>query len=249
MSDIPPFLSRMEPLFSPEAITRLGRARVLVAGLGGVGSHAAEALARAGVGKLTLVDGDRVEITNINRQLPALHSTVGRLKTEVMRERLSDIHPSLQIETVPRFLEPDQWEELLDATSYDYVVDAIDTLSPKIHLIRAALERKIPLVSAMGSGGKIDPSRVRVVDISQTRDDYLARMVRKRLHKAGIRSGFKAVFSDERPPKSAVVPVPDGEFKKSAYGTVSYMPALFGLLAAAEVIRDLTREFFSRKED
>jgi len=217
------------------------RSHVLVAGLGGVGAYAAESLARAGIGKFTLIDGDVIEETNINRQLLALHSTLGRPKAEVMAERIRDINPDARIEIIDRFSAPDDWEEILKAAP-DYVVDAIDTLSPKIYLIAATLQKNIPLISVMGSGGKTDPASVKIADISRTYNDYLARMVRKRLKKHGIRSGFKTVFSAQLPDKNALVLSKNTEYKKSAYGTISYMPALFGLFAAAEVIKDLTEK-------
>jgi len=217
------------------------RSHVLVAGLGGVGAYAAESLARAGIGKFTLIDGDVIEETNINRQLLALHSTLGRPKAEVMAERIRDINPDARIEIIDRFSAPDDWEEILKAAP-DYVVDAIDTLSPKIYLIVATLQKNIPLISVMGSGGKTDPASVKIADISRTYNDYLARMVRKRLKKHGIRSGFKTVFSAQLPDKNALVLSKNTEYKKSAYGTISYMPALFGLFAAAEVIKDLTEK-------
>ena len=241
MNRIPPFLERMRGLYSDAQIQRLLNAHVLIAGLGGVGGYAAEALARAGTGAFTLIDGDKVEISNINRQLLALHSTTGKSKAALMAERIKDINPQARVEVIDRFMEPGDFEKLFD-TSFDYVVDAIDSLSPKIYLITEAMKRGLPLISVMGSGGKKDPSKIRVADISETRDDFFARMVRKRLKKHGIRKGFKAVFSTELQDKAALVKQEDMPYKKSAYGTVSYMPAIFGMTAAAEVIRALAGE-------
>ncbi len=175
----------------------LRRAHVLIVGLGGVGAYAAEMIARAGVGRLTLADADTVNVTNINRQLVALRSTVGRPKGEVLAERLRDIDPGIELTVVGRYIKDEETYALLDAAHYDYVVDAIDTLSPKLALIAAALERGYPLVSSMGAGAKMDPTKLEIEDISRTHHCPLAHMLRKRLHKIGIRKGFQAVFSPE----------------------------------------------------
>ncbi len=229
---------RMALLLSNEQMKALKNARVLIVGLGGVGSFAAETLARAGVGNLTLVDGDRVDTTNINRQLPALHSTVGKYKTEVMKERLMDINPELNIQIINRFLAPGEFDELLKEP-FDYVIDAIDSVSPKIDLIVAAKKHRKKIISAMGAGGKTDPSKILVRDISKTREDFLARTIRKRLKKHGISKGVKCVFSTELQDKTSLEYTDNTHYKKSYYGTISYMPALFGMFAAAEVIRTL----------
>jgi len=241
MEYIPDFLKRMEGLYSPAQIKRLGESHVWVAGLGGVGSYAAEALARAGIGKFTLIDGDHVEITNINRQLLALHSTLGKSKAHLMAERVADINPKAEIQIIDRFLTPDEWEELME-NKPDYILDAIDSLTPKVYLLATAKRRNIPLISVLGTGGKKDPSLIRIADLFHTRNDYLARMVRKRLRKHGIREGISAVYSPEKPDKKALLYTEGSDYKKSAYGTVSYIPAIFGLTAASVVINDLAGE-------
>ncbi len=226
-------------LLKTAGLQKLQQAHVLVVGLGGVGSFAAEFLTRSGVGQLTLVDGDTVDITNINRQLPALHSTIGRPKTEVVADRLRDINPELKLHLINKFIEPDGFEDLVSSAKFDYVIDAIDSVSPKIYLILAAKRKKIKIVSAMGAGGKMDPSKVKVADISKTRDDFLARVIRKRLRKQGIQKGVKCVFSTELQNTDSLQMTDNTDFKKSHYGTISYMPALFGLHAAATVINYL----------
>ena len=226
-------------LFGQEAFQKLQRAHVLVVGLGGVGAYAAETIARAGVGRLTIVDADRVQPSNLNRQLVALHSTLGRPKADVLAQRLRDINPELQLTVVERYIKDEATDELLDAAPYDYVVDAIDTLSPKVNLILAALKRNMPLVSSMGAGAKVDPTQIEAKDISKTHHCPLAHALRKRLHRAGVRRGFTAVFSAEEPIFSSVVECEDEQNKKSSVGTVSYMPAAFGCAAASVVIREL----------
>ena len=228
-------------LFGNEKLQMLRDARVLVVGLGGVGAYAAEMIARAGVGSMTIADADTVSASNINRQLIALHSTVGRSKAELMAERLLDINPDMELRAVDRFIKDDETYALLDSARFDYVVDAIDTLSPKLALIKGALDRNIPLVSSMGAGAKTDPTRMEIADISKTHHCPLAHMLRKRLHKLGIRSGFRAVFSPE-PVREGAVVLCDEQNKKSNMGTVSYIPALFGIGCASVVIRDLVKE-------
>jgi len=241
------WLERTKLLLGKESLEKLKNAHVLVVGLGGVGSFAAEFLVRAGLGKITIVDGDRVEESNINRQLPALQSTVGELKTVVMEKRLLDINPDMDLTKISRFIEPDEFDELLSQTHYDYIVDAIDSVSPKIYLIVAAKRKKIKIISAMGAGGKTDPSKVKISDISKTRDDFLARTIRKRLKKFKINKGVKCVFSTELQNPDALQMTDNTGYKKSHYGTISYMPALFGLYAAAEVIKYLTKNHENTK--
>ncbi len=231
--------NRTSLLLKPNRIKKLQKSHILVVGLGGVGSFAAEFLVRSGVGQLTIVDGDQIDISNINRQLPALHTTIGQYKTDIMQQRLIDINPELQLKTITKFLNPDDFDKLLQKNNYDYIIDAIDSVSPKIYLILAAKKYKIKIVSAMGAGGKIDPSKVLVKDISKTRDDFLARVIRKRLKKHGIHKGVKCVFSTELQDISALQMTDNTGYKKSHYGTISYMPALFGLHAAATAIRYL----------
>lgn len=235
------WLERTELLLGEEKLGRLRRAHVLVVGLGGVGAYAAEMIARAGVGRMTVADADMVNGTNINRQLVALHSTVGRPKAEVLAERLRDINPEIDLSVVNRYIRDEETYALLDAARYDYVVDAIDTLSPKLALIAAALERRLPLVSSMGAGAKTDPTRMEIADIAKTHHCPLAHMLRKRLHKAGIRSGFKAVFSAE-PVREGATILCEEQNKKSNTGTISYLPALFGIGCASVVVRGVIGE-------
>ncbi|MDR2205282.1 MAG: tRNA threonylcarbamoyladenosine dehydratase [Flavobacteriaceae bacterium] len=237
------WLERTELLIKKSGVEKLQNAEILIVGLGGVGSFAAEFLARAGIGKMTIADGDFVEITNINRQLPALHSTIGKLKTEIMAERLLDINPKLELTKISEFLSPEKMSEILDFKNYDYVLDGIDSLSPKLELIKAARKRKIKIVSAMGAGGKTDPSKVLVRDISKTRNCYLAKQVRKRLKKEKIHKGFRCVFSTELQQSDSLKMTDGSDFKKSFYGTISYIPAIFGLYAAAEIIDFLLNRY------
>ena len=232
---------RTEMVLGDRALDRLSRCHVAVFGLGGVGSYAAEILARSGVGELTLVDQDTLSLTNINRQLVALHSTVGRPKAEVLAERLRDINPTLELHVVDKYIKDEETDLLLDSARFDYAVDAIDTLSPKLALILGALKRGIPLVSSMGAGAKTDPTRLEIEDISRTHHCPLAHMLRKRLHKAGVRSGFKAVFSAE-PVREGATILCEEQNKKSNTGTISYLPALFGIGCASVVVRGVIGE-------
>ena len=238
-------------LVGEDGIARLSSARVAVIGVGGVGGYAAEMIVRAGVGHILILDSDEVSVSNRNRQLLALNSTVGRPKCQVLKERLLDINPDLDIVTVEKFIiaegaVPDSGFEdasgtpsqLLGAYEFDYVVDAIDTLSPKLELIKYCMDRKIPLVSSMGAGAKFDVTRIRITDISKSFQCPLAHMVRKRLGKMGIRKGFKAVFSEEKADRSYIV-LEAGRNKKSQVGTISYLPASFGCACAQAVITGL----------
>ena len=235
------WLERTELLLGAEKLEKLRAAHVLVVGLGGVGAYAAEMNVRAGVGRMTVADADTVNPTNINRQLVALHSTVGRPKAEVLAERLRDINPALELHVVDKYIKDEETDLLLDSARFDYAVDAIDTLSPKLALIAAALERRLPLVSSMGAGAKTDPTRLEIEDISRTHHCPLAHMLRKRLHKAGIRSGFKAVFSAE-PVREGATILCEEQNKKSNTGTISYLPALFGIGCASVVVRGVIGE-------
>lgn len=232
------WLERTELLFGKETVGRLRDKNVLVVGLGGVGAYAAEMIARAGVGRMTIVDGDTVSISNINRQLPALHSQVGRSKAEVMAERLRDINPEIQLTVVDEFIKDERMVQLLEK-KYDYVVDAIDTLSPKVFLICHSVRLGLKIISSMGSGGKTDPTKLQIADISKTYNCKLARAIRKRLHRKGIDKGVPVIFSTELTDKAAVVEVDDEKNKKSTVGTISYMPAMFGIFCASKVVRDL----------
>ncbi len=221
-----------------EKLEMLRDSSVLVAGLGGVGSFAAEMICRAGVGSITIADGDTVHTTNRNRQLPALKSNEGRLKVDVMGERLYDINPGVRLTMVKEYLRDEGMIEVLER-GFDYVVDAIDTLSPKVFLICHSVMRSIPIVSSMGAGGRFDPLAVRVSDISETTDCPLARILRKRLHRLGVREGVTAVWSPEPVDKSKVIPSEGERNKASVVGTISYMPAAFGIACASVVIRKL----------
>ncbi|CEJ71983.1 tRNA threonylcarbamoyladenosine dehydratase [Chryseobacterium oranimense] len=236
------WLERTELLIKEEGLEKLNKAKVLVIGLGGVGSFAAEFLARAGVGNMTIVDGDTVDITNINRQLPALHSTVGQHKVEVVAERLLDINPKINLVKINEFLNPERMDEVLDSDKFDYILDCIDSVTPKLCLIKAARKRKIKLVSSMGAGGKTDPSKVMVRDISKTQNCYLAKQIRKRLKKEKINKGFRCVFSNELQKEESLKMTDGTNYKRSFYGTISYIPAIFGLYAAAEVINHLVKK-------
>jgi tRNA threonylcarbamoyladenosine dehydratase len=232
------WLSRTEMLLGAEGLKKLKSASVLVVGLGGVGAYAAEMICRAGVGSMTIVDGDTVHPSNRNRQLLALKSTSGQSKAELMGSRLLDINPALKLEAINEYIKDERMIGILDA-GFDYIVDAIDTLSPKIFLIYHSLQRKYPVVSSMGSGGKFDPLKISIADISETTDCTLARILRKRLHRLGVREGFTAVYSPETIDKKKIIPTTGEQNKASVVGTISYMPAAFGVACASVVIRDL----------
>lgn len=235
------WLERTELLVGTDKLGRLKKANVLVVGLGGVGAVAAEMICRAGVGKMTIVDGDNVEISNRNRQLPALVSTTGASKANILEQRFRDINPDIDITVLNEFICDHRTEELLDSQSFDYVVDAIDTLSPKVFLIHNTIQRGMSIVSSMGAGGRLDPSQVRTADISATFNCKLARMMRKRLSRLGILKGVKVVFSPE-PVDEKAVRQEEAKNKKSTVGTISYMPAVFGCFVASIAIRDLLNE-------
>jgi tRNA A37 threonylcarbamoyladenosine dehydratase len=227
---------RAELLFKKEGLDKLKKAHVLVVGLGGVGSFAAEFIARAGVGTMTIVDGDVVDITNINRQLPALHSTVGEPKVDIVGDRLMDINPELKLIRLKEFLSPERAYELV-TNEYDYVLDCIDSITPKLNLILSAKRKKVKIISNMGAGGKYEAAKVRVSDISKTEVCPLAKTIRKRLKKEGVSKGIKAVYSTETPDQSSLKMTDGKNFKKSFFGTNSWMPALFGLHAAETVVK------------
>lgn len=232
---------RAELLFKEEGLTNLKNSNVLVVGLGGVGSFAAEFLVRAGVGSMTIVDGDTVDITNINRQLPALHSTVGLPKVHVVGDRLLDINPELNLIRLEEFLSPERAYELV-TPDFDYVLDCIDSLTPKLNLLVASKRKKVKVISSMGAGGKYEASKVKVRDISRTEYCPLAKNIRKRLKEHKISKGVKAVFSTEVPDQSSIKLTDGKNFKKSFYGTNSWMPCLFGLHAAETVIKHLLKK-------
>lgn len=235
------WLSRTELLIGKAGLDRLLQSNILIIGLGGVGSFAAEFVARAGVGKLTIVDGDDVEASNRNRQLPALATTEGQSKATLMEERLKAINPEIEITVVRNFLMPDEVDGLM-SQPFQYVIEAIDSITPKATVIATAVLKGLPIVSSMGAGGKIDPTRLQVADISKTHTCPFAQYVRKRLAKMGIRNGVKAVFSTEYVIKESLMLTDGSRFKKSAYGTISYLPATFGAVCASVAIRDLLNE-------
>lgn len=231
---------RTELLLGAEKLEKLNHAHILITGLGGVGAHTAEQLVRAGIGNLTIADADVIEPTNINRQLPALHSTLNQKKVNVLSDRLKDINPKVKLEVIDEFLRDQRMIEVLK-TPFDFVVDAIDTLAPKVYLIYHSIQNHYPVVSSMGSGGKTDPAKVTIADINKTHHCQLARMVRKRLHKLGIRKGVQTVFSPELTKKEAVTEEHSTN-KASNVGTISYMPAVFGCFCASVVINHLTAD-------
>lgn len=230
---------RTRLLMGDEKMERLQKAHVLVVGLGGVGAYAAEMIARAGVGRMTLVDGDTVQPSNLNRQLPALCSTLQQPKAQLVADRLLDINPSLQLKVLPLFLTAEQIPSLLDEAPYDFVVDAIDTLAPKCTLIAEALQRRIPIVSSMGAGAKSDVTQVRYADLWDTYHCGLSKAVRSRLKRMGIRRKVPVVFSTEQADPRAVILTQGEQNKKSTCGTVSYMPAVFGCYLAGYVLKHL----------
>lgn len=230
--------SRTRLLLGDEACDALRSAHVLVMGQGGVGSYCAEYLVRAGVGRITIADGDVVDPSNRNRQLCALSSTEGKYKVDVMRDRLRDINPDVRVITMREFMMPDRMDRVL-ATKYDAVVDAIDSVTPKLYLIMAALQRGYFIVSSMGAGGKVDPSLIRIADISETQRDPLARYVRKRLKRHGIYTGVTAVYSLEQTDEDSIMFTDGTNFKKSAFGTVPWLPAAFGGACASAAILHL----------
>lgn len=238
MSDLA-WLGRTKLLVGDEGIQKLQNAHVLVVGLGGVGSFAAEFVARSGVGTMTIVDGDVVDPSNRNRQLPALATNHGESKADIMTERLLAINPELKLTTIKEFLSPEAAEKLLSENQFDYVMDCIDSITPKLTLLSTAYNKGLKIVSSMGAGGKVDPTLLRTADLFDTRQCYLASLVRKRLRKLGIRSGIKAVFSLEKHDDDSLMLTDGSNFKKSAYGTISYIPAAFGGVCASVVIRDL----------
>lgn len=229
---------RTRILIGDEGIARLAEKHVFLAGLGGVGSYCAEALARGGIGRLTLLDHDVVAVSNINRQLPALDSTVGKSKAELMRARIADINPDCTVSIRREFLTPENVNEIVPDA--DYVIDAIDSLNCKVALVAESVKRGLKVASSMGAGNKLDPSRIRLADISETSICPLASQMRKRLRKRGIEKGVLTVFTDEvgrspLPPE----PVSGHGRPRAVNGTISYMPPLFGFMLAGAVIKAL----------
>ena len=236
---IPYWMSRTQLMLGDNLVEKLMSKNILVVGLGGVGGICAEMIVRAGIGKMTIVDNDTIDASNINRQIPALHSTVSQSKAQVLAARLLDINPLLELTILEVFVENTSMQALIEKEPWDYVVDCIDTLSAKVDLIKGCMDRKLAIVSSMGAGGKVDPSQIRVTDLSKSYECNLARYVRKRLQALGIKKGLKVVFSPEKPDQSKIIESDTVYPKKSIIGTLSYMPAIFGCTVASVVIRDL----------
>ncbi len=237
-----PYNARTALLLGEEAMDFLSSVHVVVVGTGGVGAYAVEMLARSGVGYLTIIDGDDVSESNVNRQLPALVSTVGMSKVEVLKRRILDINPDCTVDAIHMFLTPGNIAESIPE-NVAWVVDAIDSISPKVALIEHCYRNKIKIISSMGAGGRIDPTQVKYADISETFHDGLAREVRHRLRRLGISEGVKVVFSTEQPRKNALILTDEIAFKASSFGTVAWIPSMFGLMLGAYVINQLTRRF------
>ena len=231
---------RTQLLVGPEGLERLFEGSVAVIGLGGVGAYAAEMLCRAGVGHLILLDSDVVSESNKNRQLIALDSTIGKPKSAVLAERLKDINPDVRLTLINCYLEEGSIQQLLGEHKVDFLVDAIDTLAPKIALIKYCVESGIPHVSSMGAGAKFDATAVRLADLSKSYNCPLAYILRKKLRKVGISKGFKVVFSEELPRREAIVAVEE-RYKKSNVGTISYLPAVFGCVCAQAAVEHLLK--------
>ncbi len=240
---IPYWMSRTTLLLGEKNILKLQSKNVLVVGLGGVGGICAEMIARAGVGKMTIVDGDVVDLSNCNRQIAALHSNAAMFKAQVMAERIRDINPAIELQVLTDFLETDKTITVVENGHFDYVVDCIDTLTPKVWLMKTCIDRNVPIVSSLGAGGRVDPSQIQVADIADSYNCKLARYVRKRLHALGITTGVKVVFSPEAIDPDKVMVTEKAYPKKSIIGTVSYMPAIVGCITASVVIRDLYEKY------
>ncbi len=234
----PEWLQRTALLLGEEKLEQLNPKHILVAGLGGVGAYAAEMLGRAGIGNLTIIDGDRVQATNRNRQLLALASAEGKSKAQLMEQRLRDINPNIRVTVIDEYIRDERMVEILRQAPYDYVVDAIDTLAPKIFLIYHSVQLGLKVISSMGAGGKTDPSMIRVSDLSESYNCRLASILRKRIHKLGIYQGVKVVFSPEKVRRESIMMVEGEVNKKSTAGTISYMPPMFGCYMAAEIIQE-----------
>lgn len=230
--------SRTELLIGPEKFRRIKKASVMVFGVGGVGSHCIEALARTGVGKLILVDNDKVSVTNINRQSIAFHSTVGEYKTQVMKRKILDICPDTEVETHEVFVLPDNVDSILDCRP-DYIVDAIDTVTAKLALAKKAMEYNIPIISSMGTGNKLHGEMFEIEDISRTSVCPLCKVMRRELKKQGI-PHLKVLYSKEKPVKTDPDKMEeDPGTRRSLPGSISFVPPVAGLLIAGEVIRDI----------
>ncbi|GAB4222834.1 MAG: tRNA threonylcarbamoyladenosine dehydratase [Francisella sp.] len=242
---------RTEILVNESGLQKLENANIFIAGCGGVGSFVIEAIARAGVGKITIVDMDTVDPSNMNRQLVALHSTIGMPKVEVMHKRIIDINPKCQVNALQTFINYENSQELLTRQKYDYVIDAIDTLNAKVNLVKTAHQLGIKTISSMGAGGKTDPTQIKIADIYDTSVCALARAMRTRLKKQKVKKGIKAVFSTQK----SIPPLPPQNTNhnqqgraRATNGTISYMPALFGLTIAGVVIKEIVGKDFKQQK-
>lgn len=232
------WLARTQLLLGEDKTKHLQNKNILVVGLGGVGGYAAEMLVRAGIGEMTIVDGDEISLTNVNRQLLATHSNLNKKKALLMSERLKDINPNIKLTVIDKYIKQEYIKNILN-NNFDYVVDAIDTFAPKKYLIYHSLQQNLRIVSSMGAAGKLDPSKVQIANLEKSYNCKLARMLRKKLRKLGVNGGFPVVFSSEQVNPEAVVEVENEQNKKSNVGTISYMPALFGIFCASKVVNDL----------
>jgi tRNA A37 threonylcarbamoyladenosine dehydratase len=235
------WLSRTELLIGKKNIEKLEGSHILVAGLGGVGGYAAEQLCRAGVGELTLIDGDVVTVTNRNRQIIALTSNEGQPKAQLMAERLTEINPAIRLHVIDEYLKEDRFASVLEQP-YDFVIDAIDTLTPKVALMAGAVKKGYPIVSSMGSGGKIMPEKLQISDISESHHCKFAGIIRKYLHRLGVYKGITVVYSPEPVSKEAILEVSGERNKRSVVGTISYMPPVFGCYCASVAIRGIIQK-------
>jgi tRNA threonylcarbamoyladenosine dehydratase len=238
----PAWLSRTTLLVGDEKLEKLQKSHVLIVGLGGVGSFAAEFIVRSGIGQVTIVDGDIVDPSNRNRQLVALETNQGQPKVDIMAERLLSINPELKLTAINSFLSPEKAKEILDNTKFDYVMDCIDSITPKLTLLTTAYNNGLKIISSMGAGGKVDPTKLCYADIFDTKQCYLAKTVRKRLRVLGIETGINVVYSTEEVNLESLMLTDGSNFKRSAYGTISYLPAAFGGVCASVVIRELMGE-------
>jgi len=236
--DLPYWMSRTELLLGSDKLNKLRDKNVLVVGLGGVGGICAEMIVRSGVGNITIVDADTVEESNRNRQIAALISTNSQTKAEVLGKRLLDINSDLNLKIIPQYIKDKITTNILESEQYDYVADCIDTLTPKTYLVKHCVDMKIKVISSLGAGGKVDPSQVRIADISESYNCKLGYYFRKKLHYMGIYKGVPVVFSTEMADKSMIKLAESGP-KKSIIGTISYMPTIFGCFIASKIIRDL----------
>lgn len=237
----PHWLQRTELLIGGKNIEKLANLNVLVVGLGGVGSYAAEFLARVGIGKMTIVDGDVVDLTNVNRQLPAMQTTVGQSKADLMAERIRGINPSIELTVKKMFLDPEDAFNLV-SKEFDWVLDCIDSVQPKQYLLVKCKTLGIRVISSMGAGGRVDPTKLKIADISKCYNCPFGHTVRKGLKKKGVFRGIPVVFSTELVRRETCMMTDGSRFKKSYYGTISYIPALFGLYMASFVVRSVMEE-------